>query len=292
MALFLQFFSPHNKEAEPLFQRALEIYIKIYGNEHIETADAISNLACFYHDQHHHASAEPLHRRALAIAEITLGADHPDTATYLFNLAGLLSEDLQYGEAETLYQRALAISEKALGTEHQDTVDIRNGLNWMLKEIVNGDQFDLHTNCACMIDLAIGSDSTPLVTAEIAKKQLNDLLDCIRNGKVFDHMVGFSLGKLGNGCPRIVIAFDESKIPMDIDLAKAIGCEHVEPVQTGTANFFTFNTENKNRVQLGALDDPYAAFQEVLDELMDCMAKNNLDFMECPLFDYTVWYQS
>ena len=102
-------------EAEPLYQRALEIREQQLGAQHPDTATSLNNLALLYKTQGKYSQAEPLYRRALAIYEQQLGPDHPDTAGSLNNLAELYQDQGKDEQAEPLYQRALAIREQQLG---------------------------------------------------------------------------------------------------------------------------------------------------------------------------------
>jgi tetratricopeptide (TPR) repeat protein len=79
-----------NREAEPLYQRALAILEQQLGALHPYTATSLNNLAALYHNQGKYELAEPLLRRALAIWEQTLGDDHPNTRAGRGNYVGLL----------------------------------------------------------------------------------------------------------------------------------------------------------------------------------------------------------
>jgi tetratricopeptide (TPR) repeat protein len=108
-------------EAEPLLQRALNIFEQALGPEHPNTAATLHALARLSDKQGKYAEAEPLYKRALHIREQALGPEHPDTATTLHELARLYLEQGKYAEAEPLFQRALHIYEQALGPEHPQT---------------------------------------------------------------------------------------------------------------------------------------------------------------------------
>ena len=109
-------------EAEPLWQRALEIQEQQLGQDHPNTATSLNNLALLYRAQGRYAEAEPLLQRALAIREQQLGQDHPNTAMSLDSLGNLYQDQEKYAEAEPLLQRALAIREQQLGATHPDTI--------------------------------------------------------------------------------------------------------------------------------------------------------------------------
>ena len=116
------------EEAEPLFQRSLQIREQQLGAEHPDTASSLNNLALLYESQERYEEAEPLLLRSLQIKEQQLGVDHPDTATSLNNLALLYESQGRYGEAEPLYQHSLQIKEQQLGAEHPDTASSLNNL--------------------------------------------------------------------------------------------------------------------------------------------------------------------
>ena len=94
------------EEAEPLYHRALEIWERVLGPDHPNTASSLNNLAALYDSQGKLTEAEPLFRRALEIRERVLGPDHPDTALSLNNLAVLYKAQGKLTEAEPLYRRA------------------------------------------------------------------------------------------------------------------------------------------------------------------------------------------
>jgi len=116
------------REAEPLFQRALEIRERVLGPQHPDMANSLNNLANLYSDQGKYEQAEPLYQRALAIMERMQGPEHPDTTQSLNNLAIHYRHQGKYEQAEPLYQRALAIRECVLGPQHPKTAQSLNNL--------------------------------------------------------------------------------------------------------------------------------------------------------------------
>jgi CHAT domain-containing protein/Tfp pilus assembly protein PilF len=121
-------------EAEPLFQRALQISEQSLGSTHPAVATLLNNLAMVYLDQRNYAEAEPLFQRALQISEQSLGSTHPEVATSLNNLALLYSDQGNYAEAEPLFQRALQIREQNLGSTHPDVALALNNLAMIYHE--------------------------------------------------------------------------------------------------------------------------------------------------------------
>ncbi len=110
--------SAQYEQAEPLYQRALDIRERALGPEHPATTASLSNLAKLYYERGKYEQAEPLYQRAITIDEKTYGPDHPVVATNLNNLAMLYYHQDKYELAEPLYQRAITIDEKAYGPDH------------------------------------------------------------------------------------------------------------------------------------------------------------------------------
>ena len=82
------------EQAEPLYQRALEVREKVLGPEHPDTVRPLDNLANLYLDQGKYEQAEPLYQQALSTYERALGANHPETKRVRNNYA-LLQEQMK-----------------------------------------------------------------------------------------------------------------------------------------------------------------------------------------------------
>ena len=116
------------ERAEPLYQRSLSIWEKVFGKDHPDVATSLNNLAGLYKQQGKYTEAQLLYQRVLSILEKVLGKEHPNIAFALNNLAGLYKAKGEYIQAELLYQRALSILEKAFGKDHLNVAYILNNL--------------------------------------------------------------------------------------------------------------------------------------------------------------------
>ena len=105
-------------EAEPLFHRALAIWEKALGGEHLEVAMALNNLGVISLALGKYAEAESFHLQALAIRKRVAGPSHPNFATSLIALGDFYRARGRYVEAEPLLRQSLGILESALGPEH------------------------------------------------------------------------------------------------------------------------------------------------------------------------------
>ncbi|XP_066015507.1 uncharacterized protein [Pocillopora verrucosa] len=118
-------------------QRALEIRVKLFGEEHPDTARSYFNLAVTKHASDDFFSALHSHQRALGLRVKVLGEEHPDTAQSYFNLGITQHASRDFLSALQSKQRALDIRVKLFGEEHPDTA--RSYFNLALTEHASGD---------------------------------------------------------------------------------------------------------------------------------------------------------
>lgn len=121
-------------DAEPLLMHALLIRRRLLGEDHLDIARTLNNLASLYRRQGKYDEAEPFYRQALTIREKLLGTEHPETARSLNNLAIFYQSQKEYKQAESLYQRTIAIYELHLGSDHPDVARTLNNLAILYKD--------------------------------------------------------------------------------------------------------------------------------------------------------------
>jgi tetratricopeptide (TPR) repeat protein len=108
-------------QAQPLFEKALEIYRRLLTDDHPDTALGYDNVALNLNAQGKYAAAQPLYEKALAIRRGLLTDDHPSTATSYNNVAHNLNAQGKYAAAQPLFEKALEIRRRLLGVDHTDT---------------------------------------------------------------------------------------------------------------------------------------------------------------------------
>src|SRR5882724_1186796 len=98
-------------EAEPLFQRALEVHEEDRGPASY-LPHHLQEFAKLYEVQGKYEAAEALYRRALEVCEHLHGVNSSFTARAFDDLAGFCRARGRYAEAEGLYRRSLTIVEE------------------------------------------------------------------------------------------------------------------------------------------------------------------------------------
>jgi tetratricopeptide (TPR) repeat protein len=118
----------NSREAEEVYRRVLEVYVREIGEEDQRTLTVRNNLANSMLMLGKRAEAEREHRAVLAIRIRTLGAEHPETLTSGMNLANALNAQGKCAEAEQLHRAVIAVRERTLGPDDPSTLASRNNL--------------------------------------------------------------------------------------------------------------------------------------------------------------------
>ncbi|KAL2195223.1 acyl transferase/acyl hydrolase/lysophospholipase [Corynascus similis CBS 632.67] len=149
------------KEAEIMYQRALQGREKVLGPNHTSTLDTVNNLGIFYAHQGRLREAEALYQRALQGKEKALGPENTSTLDTVNNLGILYRTQGRRKEAEEMYRRALQCLEKALGPEHIDTLDTINNLGILYQDQGRSQEaMELIQRALLGREKALGSDHT------------------------------------------------------------------------------------------------------------------------------------
>jgi tetratricopeptide (TPR) repeat protein len=98
------------KMAQDLYERCLEIKVRLYSEEHPEVAINLHNLAVVHSAKGRWEVAEPLYQRSLALKEKALGRQHSDLTPILTNYALMLRRTKRDQEAQEIESRLQALS--------------------------------------------------------------------------------------------------------------------------------------------------------------------------------------
>ena len=115
-------------EAARLMSESLEIYVSVFGQDHLRTVAVAANLAAIHQGAGHYAEAVPLHRQNLVALTNILGPDHDRTLLTRLNLASSLGQIGQHEEAEALAREALDGFRATLGKDHALSLVALRGL--------------------------------------------------------------------------------------------------------------------------------------------------------------------
>src|SRR5262245_694283 len=96
-------------QAQPLYEKALEIRRRLLSDDHHLAAERYNYLAVNLYAQRRYAAAQQLFEKALEIRRRLLSDDHPLTASSYNNVANNLNAQGEHARARPLYEKALAI---------------------------------------------------------------------------------------------------------------------------------------------------------------------------------------
>jgi non-specific serine/threonine protein kinase/serine/threonine-protein kinase len=116
------------EEAEPLLEKSLAEYRRLFGDDDPRTLGSMNNLAIVYFAQGHYDEAEPLYLEHREASKRLLGDDDAQTLSSTNNLANLYKIQGRYDEAEPLLVETLEIRKHAFGIEHPGTLVAMNNL--------------------------------------------------------------------------------------------------------------------------------------------------------------------
>jgi len=115
--------SERPEEAMKAFERAAQLCEKAFGPEHLETANALTELGHRYHEKGDHAEAQRCLQRALDIHRTASGIDSHEATRDLFYLASSLEESGDVDGAAAQYEKVLAVRERQIGSDREQTAE-------------------------------------------------------------------------------------------------------------------------------------------------------------------------
>lgn len=117
-----------------VFEEALDIRRRTYGELHPRVATTLGNLGAILTISGDHHRAIPFLRQTLDMNRQIHGASHPDIANSLHNLASSLSAIEAWDEAEPLLREAMAMNIEALGPDHPEVALNLNSLGRLYRD--------------------------------------------------------------------------------------------------------------------------------------------------------------
>jgi serine/threonine-protein kinase len=122
-------------EAVADLQRDLEIVGKVYGKQHPNYANALSNVSVLAYARHDLQKAFELAQQAHAIRLAALGPDHPEVAMSWSNLGSVLRGLHRLPEARDDLENAIAIKQRVLGADNPSVAITHLTLSQVLTDL-------------------------------------------------------------------------------------------------------------------------------------------------------------
>jgi CHAT domain-containing protein/tetratricopeptide (TPR) repeat protein len=102
------------------YEQLLSVYEEVYGHEHPEVGELLSNMGSFYCELGNYERSVRLLERSVTILERNLGSGHPSLAPALHNLAtAYLHSGGRDQEAMALLERCIHVREQVQGPGHE-----------------------------------------------------------------------------------------------------------------------------------------------------------------------------
>lgn len=142
----------HYDRAARLREKALEIYLKNFGKEHLNVAALLSNLASVYSDLGDYERARNLLEQALASDLKNFGEIHPNVALSQFNLINTYRSLGQYERARDLLEEMLTSVMKNFGINHPSVAAVQSELAGVYKNLGQ------YERARDLLEIALASD--------------------------------------------------------------------------------------------------------------------------------------
>src|SRR5580700_6582257 len=109
----------------PALGKAIELFEQSHGEDHLDTAGALSEAGILYRAQGRQEDAQRCLRRSLKIHERECGFDSPEANRDLHNLAGSNEESGDIEAAAALYERALELKDRIVGGDQEGLAEMQ-----------------------------------------------------------------------------------------------------------------------------------------------------------------------
>ena len=119
-------------QAQPLYEKSLEITRRLLTDDHVDTANCYNILATNLYFQGRYTVAQTLYEKAIEIKRRLLTENNVEIANSYNNLALTLNAQGRYAEAQRLYEKALEIDRRLLTEDDVGTATDYNNLGMNL----------------------------------------------------------------------------------------------------------------------------------------------------------------
>jgi tetratricopeptide (TPR) repeat protein len=118
-------------------RRYIELCEEVYGNDHVESANAYNALGVVYAFLGEYPTAMDLFQMALPIKISVLGENHPSIAASYNNISNIFKKQGDYDNALMYGSKSLDIRKRAFGDEHLDTATSFNNIGNIYSDMKN-----------------------------------------------------------------------------------------------------------------------------------------------------------
>lgn len=155
------------QDAQTLLEAALSAEKHILGQDKVETAITMRDLALVQMDLANFEEAISLLQSSLRIIEQQTGPEHPERAAALNALAHAYLRDQKYADAEPLLKKALELSEATMGQDNAVTASGARDLGELYMKQKQYADAETYLQKALNIDEKIFGKSAPQVAADL-----------------------------------------------------------------------------------------------------------------------------
>lgn len=197
-------------EAHPVYDKALDAAVALYGEDDTRVANAQADLGQLLTNQSRPGNAEALLQRALATRRNRFGNEHPAVAETLQVLGSAQRQQGRFDDAERSYAEALRIQQRVLPANHPDIIATNNSLAVLALGRQQYAIADRYLSAAIAINNSVGQGST----TSNAMMMANRAMALTRTGRnrdarlLFEQALAILQGAVGETHPAVMAALN------------------------------------------------------------------------------------
>ncbi|MBX9719872.1 MAG: tetratricopeptide repeat protein, partial [Candidatus Obscuribacterales bacterium] len=154
-------------EAKASIEQALAMEQRVLGNDNIEVATVMRDLALVQEDEANYEEAESLLKSSLTTIERQTGPDHPERAAAYNALAHAYLRDNKLAEAEPLFKNAFELAQRVLGSENFVTASSARDLGELYRKQKQFSQAQIYLEKSLNIDKKLFGEKAPQIAADL-----------------------------------------------------------------------------------------------------------------------------
>ena len=144
-----------------LIGKSLKMRREIFGNDHLDVAATLENIAILEWNKGNYAAAETHFKESLEIRLRLLGEESEEAATSLNNLGVLYATQGELEKSEPFIRESLSLRRKLLDNDHPDLAESINNLGNILYNMGNLDAAELLYRESLELDRKLLGDNHP-----------------------------------------------------------------------------------------------------------------------------------
>lgn len=148
-------------QALEYYNKALKIYMELYGEQHPSVATSYNNIGWIYEAQEDYIKALEYYNKALQMWKIAYGEQHPDVVMSYKNIGQIYNTLEDYPKAFECFNKVLEINIEIYGERHSSVASTYNDIAFICNSLKEYTKALEYFNKTLQIDIEIYGEEHP-----------------------------------------------------------------------------------------------------------------------------------